>query len=340
MRPVVKNAFPPVACAVLAGAFLLALAGCATTPADIGRLAAPGDDNAVAQVAPYLQSNNTLVRRAAIAALVQMPNNYAAMDALTNATLSPDPAVRGDVGAAIVFYPHPDVDFYALTLIADPDPGVRRRLAEGLATGGRAGSYEQTRQAGVYLWGLMQDSDPTVRAAAAQGLGELGLNDPITFSLDALRHDSDPRVRAAAARGLGALARAYLSGQPGPASHDQQVSAFLAAAAGLQRPTDTQARGEEIVGALCVTASTDAGEYEDVRITTTWFSRQRVVERHFVALEAADALTVAGQTPRADVAAAQAAARVRAAAVLARLPASVTLAPNARLLLRQVHRPE
>jgi hypothetical protein len=245
-----------------------------------------------------------------------MPDSYPAWEVLMSATFSPEPDVRGDAGAALLFHPHPDLDFYAVTLIADPDPTVRRRMAEGLAAAGRAGPLEHTRDAGVYLWGLEQDPDPTVRAAAAQGLGELGLNDPIDFALVALHTDTDPRVRAAAAYGLGVPARAYLLGERGPEGEDPRVKTFLVQS-GLPVPnrTPTQARGEEIVAALCKSASEDTGEYQEIIYTDHWLGRERRVETRSVAQSAAQALTVSGKTPRADIAAAQAAAAARAATI-------------------------
>jgi hypothetical protein len=272
----------------LAGALL----GCATSPADISRWAALGGYDAVARIRPELHSTQAAVRQAAIAALMKMPDDPDALDALATATLSSDPTLRGDVGVAILFNPNEDLDFFSITLVADPDPAVRRQIAEGLAAAGRAGPLLITQRAGVYLWGLTQDHDPDVRAAAAEGVGSLGLNDPIDFALAALRHDPEPRVRAAAARGLGTLARAYLARGP------------VANAA-----SPTQARGEEIVAALCQVAREDQGKYTEVRTEQALFWTQRVEATRWVAAAAADALTVPGVTPRADVAAALAAAR-------------------------------
>ncbi len=317
MTKVSIRPFHPVRLPLLAWLLLaVGWAGCATTPADVRQMAAPGGDAAVDRIAPYLNSKNAAVRQAALEALLKMPDSYPAWEVLMNATFSPEPDVRGDAGAALLFHPHPDLDFYAITLIADPDPAVRRRLAEGLTAAGRAGPLEHTRDAGVFLWGLEQDPDPTVRAVAAQGLGELGLNDPIDFALTALRTDSDPRVRAAAAYGLGVPARAYLSGARGPEGEDPQVKTFLAQS-GLPVPdrTPTQARGEDIVAALCVAARKDAGEYQEIIYTDHLLGRGRSVETRTVAQVAAQALTVPGKPPRADVAAAQAAAAARARAL-------------------------
>lgn len=282
-------------------AWVLALAGCATTPADIQRWAAANDDSAVDHITPFLDSDDADVRQAAIAALMKMPDSDRAVDALAQATLSPILTERGDAGAALLFNANDGLAFYAITLVTDKNPSVRRRIAEGLAAAGRAGPLLNTQRAGIYLWGLTQDDDADVRAAAAEGLGTLGLNDPIDFALEALRHDPDPRVRAAAARGLGALARAYLAGEP------------LAAPA--------QARGEEIVAALCETARTDLGQFTEARIAETFFGQRRVDETHWVASAAADALQVPGKISRADVAAAQAAARARVPGELPPAPA-------------------
>jgi HEAT repeat protein len=300
----------------LAAMFTLMLAGCATTPADVRQAAAPGNNSAADNVAPSLYSNDPAVRQAAIEELVKMEHTEAATEALLSATISPYPQVRGDVGAAILFSPQEDLDLYSITLVADKDPYVRKRMAEGLAAAGRAGPYAKTREAGIYLWGLEQDPDPQVRAAAAQGLGELGLDDPMVFALAALRTDPDPRVRAAAAEGLGVPARAYLAGERGPGWGDAQVDQFLASQVGGKMPTPVQARGEEIVAALCKTARTDNGEYVDVIYEEKWYGQNQREVTHWVAEAAAQALAVPGLKPRADVAAAQAAAaaRVQAAA--------------------------
>jgi hypothetical protein len=137
------------------------------------------------------------------------------------------------------------------------------------------------------LWGLTQDTDADVRAAAAEGVATLGLNDPIDFALAALVRDPEPRVRAAAARGLGMLAKAYLSGS--------------------QVPGAVQARGEEIVTTLMQSARLDRGQYEQVDLRQSWLFTRRVTETHWVAVEAAEALTVPGLNPRPDVASAIAA---------------------------------
>jgi hypothetical protein len=269
-----------------------ALPGCATSPADISRWAALGGYDAVAHIRPELHSNDAAVRQAAIVALIKMPDDPDALDALATATIWPDPAVRGDVGVALLFNPNEDLDFYSITLVADPDPVVRRQIAQGLAAAGRAGPLLNTQRAGVYLWGLTQDHDPDVRAAAAEGVGSLGLNDPIDFALTALRQDPEPRVRAAAARGLGTLARAYLASGPG-----------------LNATSPAQMRGEEIVAALCQAAEQDKGKYNGVVTEQELLWTRRVEATCWVAAAAADALTTPGVTPRADVAAAVAAAR-------------------------------
>jgi hypothetical protein len=302
------------------GLGMAALAGCATTPADVHQEAAADNDRAADQVALSLYSKDAAVREAAIAELLKMKDLDAATEDLLNATLSPDPAVRGDVGAALVFNRNTDLDFYAITLVADKDATVRKRVAEGLAAAGRAGPYEKTRAAGIYLWGLEQDEDAEVRAAAAQGLGEIGLVDPMDFALTALREDPEPRVRAAAAQGLGAPARMYLAGERGPDWGDADVQKFLTNGLGQRPPTPVQTRGEEIVTALCKAARTDDGEYVEAQEVETWFGRELVEEKHYVSLEAATALTLPTQPPRADVAAAQAAALARAEA---RAPKSV-----------------
>ncbi len=279
------------------------LAGCATSPADISRWAALGGYDAVARIRPELHSPQPAVRQAAIAALLKMPDDPDALAALTSATVWPDPSVRGDVGAALLFNPNEDLDFYSITLVADPDPAVRRQIAQGLAAVGRAGPLRNTQRAGVYLWGLTQDRDPEVRAAAAEGVGSLGLNDPIDFALNALRHDPEPRVRAAAARGLGTLARAYLAGRSG-----KEVTVANPPSAD-HAPSPTEARGEEIVAALCQTAREDKGKYSEVNAEQELFWTRRVEVTHWVAATAADALSAPGVPPRADVAAALMAAR-------------------------------
>lgn len=301
--------------AALAGA----LAGCATSPADISRWAALGGYDAVARIRPELHSPQPAVRQAAIAALLKMPDDPDALDALTAATLWPDPSVRGDVGVALLFNPNEDLDFYSITLVADPDPAVRRQIAQGLAALGCAGPLLNTQRAAIYLWGLTQDRDPEVRAAAAEGVGSLGLNDPIDFALNALRHDPEPRVRAAAARGLGTLARAYLAGQSG-----KKVTVANPSSAD-HAPLPTQARGEEIIAALCQAAREDTGKYTEVRSEQELFWMHRVEATHWVAATAADALTVLGLIPRADVAAALAAAH--SLGTPTPLPAHLHLAP-------------
>ena len=266
----------------------LALAGCATSPADISRWAALGGYDAVARIRPELSSPLPATREAAIAALLKMPDDPAAVGALTTATLSPDPSVRAEVGAALLLNANEDLDFYSITLVADLDPSVRRKIAQGLAAVGRAGPLLNTQRAGVYLWGLTQDGNADVRAAAVEGVGGLGLNDPIDFALKALRDDPEPRVRAAAARGLGGPARAYL------------VSAMNGKSSDAILPSP--ARGEEIVAALCQAARADQGKYSEVRSDRVLFWTERVEETHWVATAAADALTVPGVPPRADLA--------------------------------------
>jgi hypothetical protein len=212
--------------------------------------------------------------------------------------LSPNPVVRGEVGAALVFHADADLDLGSISLVADPDPGVRQEMAGALAAAGRAGPLVITERAGIYLWGLTQDDNANVRAAAAEGVATLGLNDPIDFALAALQHDPEARVRAAAARGLGVLAKAYLSGG--------------------RLPNRAQVRGEEIVAALMQTAREDNGQYQQVNREQSWLFTRQITEAHWVAAEAADALNVPNFIPRPDVAAAMAAGR-------ARLPVSLPL---------------
>jgi len=301
-------------------ALAMTLAGCATTPADVRAWAAPGDDGAAKKVEPALYSADPAVRAAALECLLKMTDSYTAMDAMMDATLSLDPGVRGDAGAALVFHPHPDLDFYSITLVADSNPGVRRRMAEGLAAAGRAGPLVKTQRAGIYLWGLLQDDNGEVRAAAAKGLGELGMNDPIGFSLDALRHDPEPRVRAAAASGLGELAHAFLNGERGPDWHDPAVEGFLNRQIASNFPTPTQEHGDEIVAALCQAAQSDDGKYLEITNEPTLFGHQRVVVTRWVAAAAAEALATPGKAPRAEVAAAIAAAQSRTQAELPSVP--------------------
>jgi hypothetical protein len=229
------------------------------------------------------------VRVAAVDALIHLPDQTTAKPTLLQAMLSPNPMVRGEVGAALVFNADADLDLGSISLVADPDSGVRQIMAEALAAAGRAGPLLKTDRAGVYLWGLTQDNDADVRAAAAEGVATLGLNDPIDFALTALQHDPEPRVRAAAARGLGVLAKAYLSGG--------------------RAPSRALARGEEIVAALMQTAREDNGQYSQVNLEQSWLFTHRVTEAHWVAAEAAEALTVPNLIPRADVASAIAAGR-------------------------------
>ncbi len=288
--------------------FFGALAGCRTTPADVARWAAPGGYDAVKKVEPMIYSADPDLRHAAIAALVKLAD-YDAVNALTTATLSPTPFVRSEAGAAMLFNPNEDLDLYSITLLADPSPVVRRQMALGLTAVGKAGPLENTQRAGIYLWGLTQDADAEVRAAAIEGVGSLGLSDPIDFALQALRYDSEPRVRAAAARGLGTLARAYLTGESGPDLRDPAVEAFLGKLGTPRQPTPTQTRGEEIVAALCQAARTDEGKYTEIRVESGLFSTKRVEDTKVVAIAAAEALTTPGRTPRADVAAAIAAAQ-------------------------------
>jgi len=270
-----------------------ALAGCATTPAEIARWETLGGYEAVGRIQPELHSPKPELRQAAITALLKLSDDQAALNALEIATLSPEPAVRGDMGVALLFNPNESLDFYSITLVADPDPVVRRQMAVGLAAVGRAGPLRNTQRAAVYLWGLTQDADADVRAAAVEGVGSLGLNDPIGFALDALRHDPEPRVRAAAARGLATLAQNYLAGRA--------VVKLPGAAA------PTPERCEEVVAALGEAARTDKGKFSEVQTQRTLLWSQRVEETRWVASVAAEALTVPGVLPRADVAAALAA---------------------------------
>ena len=285
-----------------------ALAGCGTTPAAVARWAAPGGYEAVKRVEPMMYSSDPALRQTAIAALVKL-GDYDAVNALATATLSPTPFVRGEVGAALLFNANEELDLYSITLLADPSAEVRRLMAVGLAAAGKAGPLANTERAGIYLWGLTQDVDPDVRAAAIEGVGSLGLSDPIDFALEALRHDAEPRVRAAAARGLGALARAYLAGESGPDLRDPAVDQFLNKLGTPRQPTPTQARGEEIVSALCQAARTDEGKYTEIRVEPGLFSTKRFEDTRLVAMAAADALMISGRTPRGDVAEAIAAAR-------------------------------
>ena len=287
-----------------------ALAGCGTTPADVARWAAPGGYDAVKKVEPMIYASDAAMRHAAIAALVKL-GDYDAVNALATATLSPTPFVRGEVGAALLFNANDQLDLYSISLVADPVPEVRRMMAVGLTAVGKAGPLANTQRAGIYLWGLTQDADPDVRAAAIEGVGSLGLSDPIDFALEALRHDPEPRVRAAAVRGLGTLARAYLAGESGPDLRDPVVEQFLSKLGSARQPTPTQARGEEIVAALCQAARTDEGKYTVIRQDSGWFVTQRIEETRWVVEDAADALTVPGRAPRGDVAGAMAAARAR-----------------------------
>jgi hypothetical protein len=272
---------------LFAGALLLA--GCAITPADVQQWAATGGGDALPRLEAALASPNTATRDAAVAALIKLPDKVAAKQALMQAMLSPNPTVRGEVGAALVFNADADLDLGSISLVADPDPGVRRQMAEALAAAGRAGPMLNTNRAGIYLWGLTQDNDPEVRAAADEGVATLGLNDPIDFALTALVRDPEPRVRAAAARGLGVLAKIYL--------------------AGGRAPDVVQTRGEEIVQTLMASARLDSGQYSQVNLQQSWLFTYRVTETHWVATEAADALTVPNLVPRPDVAAAIAVGR-------------------------------
>ncbi len=268
--------------ALFAGALLLA--GCATTPADVQRWAATGGADTVPRLEAALESPNAATRQAAVKALINFPDQATARQALTQAMLSPNPIVRGEVGVALIFNADADLDVGSISLVADPDPGVRRQMAEALAAAGRAGPLLNTNRAGIFLWGLTQDTDADVRAGAAEGVATLGLNDPIDFALAALVRDPEPRVRAAAARGLGMLAKAYLSGS--------------------QVPGAVQTRGEEIVTTLMQSARLDNGQYDEVNLRQSWLFTRRVTETHWVAAEAAEALTVPVVTPRPDVAAA------------------------------------
>jgi len=294
-----------------------ALAGCATSPAQLQQWGDQGGYDSIQKLQPFLSSADPAQRQAAIAGLMKIAaakDTHDVADAVTaliQATISPDPTVRGDVGAALLLNPNENLDFYSITLAADSSPVVRRKIAEGLAAVGRAGPLRNTQRASIYLWGLTQDNDAEVRAAAAEGVGSLGLDDPIGFALDALRHDPEPRVRAAAARGLGALARSYLTGGHGPDWRDPQVEQFLNQVGSGAARTPTQARGEEIVAALCQAAKSDDGTYSDVRYEGSWLTRHPIEEKHSVAAAAAAALTVPGQPPRADVAEAIATARAR-----------------------------
>lgn len=295
----------------------LALPGCATSPADISRWAALGGYDAVARIRPELYSDQPALRAAAIAALLKLSDDPDAAAALAIATVSPDSELRAEVGAALLFNPNEDLDFYGITLVADPDPVVRRQIAQALAALGRAGPLRNTERASVYLWGLTQDKNPDVRAAADEYVGSMGLNDPIDFALNALRHDPEPRVRAAAARGLGTLARAYLAGQRGPSANSSGANSPL---------LPGREKCEEIVTALCQAALTDKGKYTDLHFDQERLWSRRSEDTHWVAAAAADALTVPGITPRADVATALAVAR--SLGVPAPLPWHLHLIPS------------
>ncbi|HTB62401.1 MAG TPA: HEAT repeat domain-containing protein [Opitutales bacterium] len=277
-----------------------AFAGCATSPSDISKWYSLGGYDAVAHIEPSLYADDPALRQAAVDALLKMQGDPAALTALMGAMVSINPEIRGSIGATLLLNPDENLDFYSINLAADPDPSVRRQIAQGLVAAGRAGSMINTQRAAVYLWGLTQDPDADVRATAVEGVTSLGLNDPIDFALTALHHDPEPRVRVAAVRGLGVLAQAYLSGTKNPSTPVASPATIL-----------TQARNEEIVAALCQTARQDTGRYLDIQVDEFLLWTWRVNQTRWVASAAADALTIPNSTSRADVAAAIAAAHAR-----------------------------
>jgi hypothetical protein len=106
-------------------------------------------------------------------------------------------------------------------------------------------------------------------------------------------------------------ARAYLSGERGTGWGDAKVEQYLTTKLGGNPVTPVQARGAEIVTALCKTAETDDGTYVEIVDEVSWFGREAVQQKKWVAVAAAEALTVPGKPPTPEVAAAQAAARAR-----------------------------
>ncbi|MBV9951388.1 MAG: HEAT repeat domain-containing protein [Acidimicrobiia bacterium] len=79
---------------------------------------------------------------------------------------------------------------------ADPDPRVRRRVAELEASG---------HGDGATLEALLGDADPTVVEVAAWAAGEREDPAPIQRLADLARHHDDPLVREAAVAALGAI---------------------------------------------------------------------------------------------------------------------------------------
>jgi HEAT repeat protein len=143
-----------------------------------------------------------LARAAALAALGHRDRlSRGAAAALSAAVDDPEPAVRAAAVGALARAGSPARFLRAWRLASDdPDPRVRRRVAELAPRAADRGGAPTTA-----LVALLGDPDVTVVEAAAWALGELGARDGVDALAAVVTGHSDPLAREAAVAALGAM---------------------------------------------------------------------------------------------------------------------------------------